>query len=285
MIAQALFAKGGFRVLDRPSTERGHQTIGFGWVEETPQGQLQRWILRSLLGAAKGGASAYVFEPWPGAPEGLAAWTDAVDELWPQEGGFYAVAQSTVVLPLLTQFGVSFSEPHFTYPRHEAVVAHTAAARRPSAPRAILAAPPVAPRAHAAGHPAAVKDLTVKVRPVGQVVIPLFGITQKGIDQPNWSALGDLGFGGGFAAGPGGIVDEPKGQPFFEGDELFLLRSGYVRAGAATGTRWQETPSQEITNLPSLRKLIEESWKEGCRYEATACSYYVGLDAPPEWFR
>ncbi len=288
MSAEQLFRTGGLRVFDKPSSEGG-TLLGFVWVENTLAGQLQRWVLRELMTSA--GTSVYVFENWVGAPSNLGAWEQYVqiqlpancewglsyrDGLWPTGGGYYVVAQSTRVLPILQPSGLVIDVPEPTYPRRNAVetrgAAYSNSARPPLTTSAGGALPPQR-RGRMNGPPLIGAP---PVKPTPQTGVPLLEIHQRvgeGLFQPR-------GIGG-------GTFFAEKEEVFFEGKELFLLFSGYEAASAeGTVARWRATPTPEIQEFVDLLKHVETVWTEGQRCEVTGCNYYVGNGetAPPAWF-
>jgi hypothetical protein len=288
MSAEALFKTGGVCVLDKPRSAGGVM-IGCVWVESTTTGQLQRWVLHELM--IPTGAQTYVFESWPGAPPTLDAWEASVrvqvpatrtwgltyaDGLWPTDGGYYVVAQSTHVLPSLQTGGLVIDVPEPTYPRKDAVETHGPAYHAQRGPHD-LASAPRADASHRSGRPRGPETLgTPPHKPIPQTGVPFFEIRQSdtnGVLQP-------IGIGG-------GLLGASEKSAFSDGKELFLLFSGYGQAGnEGRVTRWQVEANPEIQDFASLLASVETKWETGQRCEVTGCNYYVGAgDAPPPaWF-
>lgn len=289
MEAKALFSNGGFRVRD------GEKTVGFVWVEPAPNdGQIQRWLLTSVLDPTSGGSASFLFERW-GKDMTLEDWKTAVrkqvphdqpndawgsdptrDGLWPRATAKYIVAQSSVVRPRVANKALFFPQMEPAYPRRDAVAAINA--------RLPVAEDPRRPAAEAQAASAAGTGSAAPPGPPektyggsgdgGQIVIPLIEHRQwPSASQPSAEIVGMSS----------GTVYTSGGETYYEGEEVFLLMPTYRSIGSIDlASRWEkpETTLPQAGSHTQAQTYIQQQWTEGCRYEVTGCNYYQGEEPP-----
>ena len=269
MSAMPMLAEGTIVVLDdNDALDENHKDriIGFVFVEPLakPQGsQLQRWILREIR-------KQYRFRSPTaneGAPASLSAWKQMVltpkparatwgaipsQGLW-VAGATYVVAQATPVIPAA---GVV---PTPTFPRRQAIIAHTlASATPPSPPPRVGLASPVA-------------DMQQRPTYTPQIVIGDYVLRQLG--EARGYCFGDL------------VVQSHEKATFFESSEYALLGPGYLGAGSANAGTTRLDASKSVHQQASqFHAFVMEGYVPGARYEVIGCNYYHGAGHPPEWF-